>query len=126
MNPFNECLRCKKESSNYEERYDYLLERLSEYKKIWVLLFNHEWAIMEEKNGEFYILIWPESEFAKINIKKEWGKYIEKSMDLSYFIDELSPVLIKRNAIIYAFLKPDGSCKKLSINDFLLDLEKRK
>ena len=95
------------------ERYQYLIDKIIELRKVWLLKADEGmYAMLEDNNGQEYIPIWPEEKFTKAYIQDDWSDYQAEEMKIYDFINwmqELSDDKIK----IAAF--PDENYKIIPI-----------
>lgn len=81
------------------ERYQYLIDKIIETKKVWLLMAEEEmFAMLEDDNSQEYIPIWPDEKHTKVYIQDDWKEYQSTEMKIYDFINwmkELSDDKIK-------------------------------
>lgn len=96
------------------ERYQYLIDKIIELRKVWLLKADEGmYAMLEDNNGQEYIPVWPEEKHTKAYIQDDWVEYQTEEMkiyDLINWMKELSDDKIK----IAAF--PDENFKIIPID----------
>ncbi len=67
-----------------QERYEYLLNSISENSELWLLQARPGlFAMFEDKNGQEYIPVWPNEDFASKYSEDDWNDYQAEPMGLA-------------------------------------------
>lgn len=106
-----------------EDRYKYLIKRVSDFEEIWVLSNEEEgFALNEEKDGRLFMPVWPFKEYTEPCIHGAFKDCSSKKLDIYYFIDEILDTLIQNKIDILAFPIIDGWGLKVDCREFKSDL----
>ncbi len=69
-----------------ETRYQYLIEIVVRNETIWLLQASEGlFAMMEDSQGQEYVPVWPEKQFAELNRQGDWTDYQAEPMPLFEF-----------------------------------------
>lgn len=105
------------------QKYDYLITTCAKSKEIWLLkVIDDVYAMLEDGEGQEYLAVWPEKQYAELLCKDDWYDYLPEKMKIYEFIN-WTKELENDKVLIAAF--PGEDMKVIPINplDFKNHLE---
>ncbi len=86
-----------------DERYDYFLNKVANFEKIWSLCSDEGWVELSDSDGEICLPIWPHPDFARAWATDDWADCQPKAIDLSIWLERWTAGLEGDNTLLVVF-----------------------
>lgn len=104
-------------------RYEYFLNHIIETGLVWALADEEGFAMSADEDGNTYLPLWPEAEFASRCANGDWAAYAPESIALDEFIEDWLPGLEKDKLGTELFATPEDSGVLSSAIELGVDIE---
>jgi hypothetical protein len=104
------------------ERYEYLLQRVAEGKRLWSLGDGEGFALLRDEAGIEHLPVWPEEVFAAV-CAPDGFPLKPQPIELLAWVEHWVPDLLGGERRVAAFPTPDGAGVSLPPGQFRDDLE---
>ena len=76
-------------------RYEYFVNKITDWEEIWSISDKSGWVLMQDDNGNELVPVWPAERFAKACCIGEWSEFKPKSIPLDAWVDRWIPGITK-------------------------------
>lgn len=105
-----------------QERYGYLIRKTADFETIYLIVDDEEQYVMIGSNGNNFLPVWPEKEFAQLFLADDWVNCIIEEMSIYNFMEWLDD-LSNDNIEIAGFPDLDLNTVCVSANEMKNHLE---
>lgn len=110
-------------NKNSQNRLDYLVEKIKEHGKVWILADDHG-AVMFNTDDEDFLPVWPHEEIAKNWCNQEWENCNPIAINLDKWLQDWTPGLEQDEVLVLAFPNDENEAEMLDPYHFHQILEK--
>ena len=103
-----------------EERYDYFIRKVAEFKEVWSIGNENGWALLNDNENRIIVPFWPEKEFALLCCSEQWTNYTPKLIMLNDFMSRWLPGMKNDNRFANVFYTPTNRTGSIVEPDTLL------
>ena len=89
------------------ERYDELVRRVAETRRIWLLEDDAGLVGSADDDGRRYLAVWPDAASAEACALDEWAGAQPSAMEIRGWLDEALPAIAEKGGMIAAFPTPE-------------------
>jgi len=79
-----------------KERYEYFIKKVADFETVYLIQDDDKYVTIGDDKNEIIIPVYPEAEFAELNLQGTWINFSVEEMELSEFLDWLDELHEKR------------------------------
>src|SRR6266487_1101618 len=106
-----------------ERRYAYFIKRVAGWRVLWGLASGDNWALGADNQGNKLVPVWPHPRFAAACVNGDWAGYEPCSIDISVWLEEWTPDLVRDGKLVAVFATPSGKGVGVGPEDLKAHLE---
>ena len=103
------------------QRYRHFIEKVVGLRRMWGL-YADGWAMSETPEGRQVLPLWPEREYAELNIADEWSSHQAREIDLDAALGMMIPTLREQGILPGIFFSPDQGSINITLDELERDL----
>jgi hypothetical protein len=88
------------------KRYQYFISKITDWKELWSIGDNDEWALVGDDSGNELVPVWPAERYAAVFCVGQWQGQQPQRLFIDHWLDKWVPGLIRdgRKVVIFPFL----------------------
>jgi hypothetical protein len=91
-----------------QQRYAYFVKKVADWQVLWSLSQADKWVMAGDTDGHKFLPVWPHARFASACAKRHWAGFEPRSIDVSTWLAEWTPDLMRDEIQVAVFTTPNG------------------